>query len=81
MLFLNVYLQIWVVTLNIKAPTCDSSEQSSTTLSSRNPLMCASDDVCWLPVITAPPAHVIIVTADDGSFVPHRGQQTSLDLF
>ena len=36
--------------------------------------MCfGDDDERWLPVITTPPAHtcVIIVTADDGSFVPH----------
>lgn len=74
--FLNVYLQIEVLTLKRK----------TTTPYCCNLLMCfGDDDECWLPVITAPPAHtrVIIVTADDGSFVPHwcnRRRGTFSDL-
>lgn len=48
-----------------KSPVCDSSKQSSTTLYSRNLLMCGDDDDdddCWLPVITAPPAHMSLLS-------------------
>jgi len=76
---------MWAVTLKIKAPV----RECSSTLFDCNLLMCGGHDDdddgddgdCWLPVISPPPAHVIIVTADDGSFVPHWGQQASLDLF
>lgn len=48
-----------------KSTTNDSSKQSSTTLYSHSLLMCGGDDDdddCWLPVITAPPAHMSLLS-------------------
>lgn len=46
-------------------PEDDSSKQSSTSLYSHNLLMCGGgddDDCSWLPVITAPPAHMSLLS-------------------